>query len=391
MHVPEQDAPRRVREPARDRPEALEGRRPALLLHLALDRAPEHVQQLGHEEHRRDPVLPEAVEDDARVPAPDVEDVRAHVHRVEQRHLLLQAVREREQRHEPVLHRPDDAVERLHAGERVLVGEHHALGAARGARREHELVDVCRARALPCLAPGPPSPAGTCRPAPRTGCLRGSSGRSRARPPAGRVHRDRVPSSRRTAPEAATMFVIASGGHPRVQRHVDEPRVHRAVVRGRAAPAWTVTRSGLGRPAAGRARAAARRRDGRAARPRDSSSGTSCRRRGGGPARCGPRTALRCPRADRAGSPWSGDPSWWWCAVEEPGCPPAARLSRRTTRTGPGRDAPGRGSRALQVIDVRRRAACGSRRGRCPGAASGASRGTRTACTSRCCPRSARW
>ena len=149
---------RRVGEPPGDPPRPLEGRRLALLLHLALDRAPEHVDDLRDEEHGGDAVVAQAVEDDPRVSAAEVEDVRPDIHPVEQRDLLLQAVREREQRDQPVLHRLEDPVEGHRAGQRVAVRKHHALRASGGARREHELVDLVRPRAVPGPDLGQPVP-----------------------------------------------------------------------------------------------------------------------------------------------------------------------------------------------------------------------------------------
>ena len=46
-------------------------------LDLALDRRPEQVEDLGNDDHRGDPVLADRLEDDPRVPAPDVQDVGA--------------------------------------------------------------------------------------------------------------------------------------------------------------------------------------------------------------------------------------------------------------------------------------------------------------------------
>ena len=63
----------------------LEGRAAAALLDLALDGAPEQVEHLGDDDHARDPVLAQRVEDDPRVAAADVQDVGADIERVEQR------------------------------------------------------------------------------------------------------------------------------------------------------------------------------------------------------------------------------------------------------------------------------------------------------------------
>ena len=47
----------------------------AALLDLALDGAPEQVEDLRHHDHRGDALVAQGIEDDPRVPAADVEDV----------------------------------------------------------------------------------------------------------------------------------------------------------------------------------------------------------------------------------------------------------------------------------------------------------------------------
>ena len=209
----------------------IERRRPALLLDLALDRAPEQVEHLGHEDHARDPVLAQRVEDHPRVAAADVEDVGADVERVVQRDRLLERVRQRQQRHDPVLHRVDDPVERHRSGEHVGVGQHHALGIAGRPRREHELEDVGGRRARPRRQ------------------LRLPVGREGVVRVGGQVLDDRrgeplEPDLARVGRVAAAAEQQADGtrlvddprdrvrGHPGVERDEDQPRVHRAEVGG---------------------------------------------------------------------------------------------------------------------------------------------------------------
>ena len=96
------------RQVAGDAPEPVERGRPAPLLDLALDRAPEQVEHLRDHDHRGHPVVAQRIEDDPRVAAPDVQDVGADIERVEQPDRLLEQVRQRQQRDEPVLHRRDD-------------------------------------------------------------------------------------------------------------------------------------------------------------------------------------------------------------------------------------------------------------------------------------------
>ena len=132
-------------------PEPIERGRPAPLLDLALDGAPEQVEHLGHDDHRGHPVVAEGIEDDPRVPAPDVQDVGPDVERVVQPDRLLEQVRERQERDEPVLHRRDDPVEALDRGHDVVVGQHDALRRAGRAGREDQLERLVR-------PPGGPTP-----------------------------------------------------------------------------------------------------------------------------------------------------------------------------------------------------------------------------------------
>ena len=81
----EQEPPDRERQAARDAPEPIDRRGAAALGDLALDRAPEQVEHLGHDDHARDPMVAQGVEDDPWVPAPDIEHVGADIERVVQR------------------------------------------------------------------------------------------------------------------------------------------------------------------------------------------------------------------------------------------------------------------------------------------------------------------
>ena len=87
------------------------------------------------------------VEDDPRVAAPHVQDVRTDVEGVVEADGLLEEVGQRQQRDDPVLHRRDDPVDDRDRGDDVAVGQHHALRGARRARGEDELEDIVVARA----------------------------------------------------------------------------------------------------------------------------------------------------------------------------------------------------------------------------------------------------
>ena len=207
----------------------VERRRLALLRDLALDGAPEQVHQLRDEEHGGDAVLAQAVEDHARVPAAEVEDVRPDIHAVEQGDLLLKAVRQGEQRDQPVLHRLDDPVERHRARERVAVGEHHALGAAGRPAREHELVDVVRLRALPGVELRLPISGE--RLVRVIGQAVHDAGREPLQADLARV-RGIPAAAEQQADRARGLDDVGDGvrAHARIERHIDQPRHHRAEV-----------------------------------------------------------------------------------------------------------------------------------------------------------------
>ncbi len=128
-----------------------EGGLATALVDLALDGAPEEVEHLGDDDHRGHPVIAQRIEDDAGIPAAHVQDVRPDRQRVVEPDRLLEQMREREQRDDPMLHPGDDPVERVDRGEDVVVGEHHALGRSRRPGREDEFEDVLGGRGGPRL------------------------------------------------------------------------------------------------------------------------------------------------------------------------------------------------------------------------------------------------
>src|SRR5258708_1358731 len=73
----------RVGNAASDAPKAVEGSRATGPLGRALDRAPEQVEDLGHDDHARDPVAAQGLEQASRVAAPNVQDVRPDAQRVD--------------------------------------------------------------------------------------------------------------------------------------------------------------------------------------------------------------------------------------------------------------------------------------------------------------------
>ncbi len=232
VDAPEDHAAQAHRQPSGDAAEPRELARPARLLHLAFDGAPEQVEHLGDDDHRGDAVLAQRFEDHARVDAAQVEDVGADVEGVEQPDRLLEQVRQRQQRDDAVVHPRDDRVEGLDARDDVVVGEHHALRRPGRPRGEDQLPDLVRTGPLPGRQ------------------LRLPVGRERVV----RVGRERVDGRRREpfqlrvariggVPSRAEDELLRGGlpddvldrvgRHAQVQRDEDQPRPHRPEVHGR--------------------------------------------------------------------------------------------------------------------------------------------------------------
>ena len=223
----EQTRPDAHRQVARDRAQPVERARAAALVDLALDRAPEQVEDLRHDHHRGHPVVAQRIEDHARVAAPDVQDVGADVERVVQPDGLLEQVRQRQQRDDPVLHRRHDPVERLDRGDDVVVGQHHALRRAGRARREDELEDLvgggrrqARLLRLPVGRERRVVGLGFAPTAPR----RSWSGSGRARPRADRARRGPSRGSGGAALGRRDDPLDRLRRHAQVERHEHEPR-----------------------------------------------------------------------------------------------------------------------------------------------------------------------
>ena len=286
MDAPEDDPAGAIRQVAGDRPEPVEVGDLALGLDLALDGAPEEVEDLGHDEHRRHPVIADRLEDHPRIAAPHVQDVAADGQRIEQRGDLLHQVREGQERDEPVLLGRDHVVDRADGLADRPMGEHHALRIAGRAAREDDLEEILRLGARPGQDLG--LPIGRERDArvalvglrgERLDRRRGEALeagiagirriRARCRSPAGSRPPARRSARSRRAPSAGR------GARPR-------PRPGSRRSRRRAARVSTATRSGAGRRASSRGLAGARRRSGSAGRARGSSSASSCRRPGAG-------------------------------------------------------------------------------------------------------------
>ena len=232
MHVAEQDAAGGVGQPAGDRPEPLELLRLPLPLDLALDRAPEQVEHLRDEQHRRDPVLAEAVEDDPRVPAPDVQDVRADVHRVEQA---------------PICSRLCDSgsSDTIRCSIGLMIPWNDSAPAS---RLSWASITPFGLPVVPDVKTSSNTSTGAGRCHART-CASQSAGRSS---PGSSLSDSTVVVGKRSRPDLARVGGVAAGAqeevlrarrlddvrdrvgaHPRVERDVDQPRVHRAEVRRR--------------------------------------------------------------------------------------------------------------------------------------------------------------
>ena len=219
-----------------DAAQSIEGGGLAALLDLARDGAPEQVEDLRDDDHRGDLVVAQGIEDDARVPAADVQDVGADAQRVEQPDRLLEEVRQRQERHDPVFEVRHDRVERLDRGQDVVVGEHHALRDAGRPRREHELEDVVLVRRLPGgLGRFPVGREGRDRRrrARRRGLRGSSSGTCSRRASRGSGASRPVPRMRWRVSAALHDVLDGLDRHAQVQRHVDEASAHRPEVGGR--------------------------------------------------------------------------------------------------------------------------------------------------------------
>ena len=231
----EQEPPDRERQVARDAPEPFDRRGAAALGDLALDRAPEQVEHLGHHDHARDPMVAQGVEDDPWVPAPDIEHVGADIERVVQRRPPVRAgARGGAARRSgaPSAARCGGTTRSMRRRCRVPASD--ALGRARGAAREHELEELIGRRALPGrLARLPVGREDRVvlgrfgrqcvhrrgREVGQTGLLRIGGVAPGAE--------DEVTGTRR-----ADDRVDRVAGHPQIERDDDEPGVHRAEVGG---------------------------------------------------------------------------------------------------------------------------------------------------------------
>ena len=230
--APEDQAPRAHRQAPGDRagpPEPL-GLAPAL--HLALGGRPEEVEDLGEDEHRRHPVLADGLEHDARVPAPDVEDVGPEVEGEAELDRHGVQVRHRQERDEPVLDVGDDEVERVDSRHRVAVGQHDALRGAGRAGGVDEQVDVVAAPGDPTTRPAPPSRRASPAPGSAQRSAVVTAGRWSRSASAGSGASRPVPITSWQRPGAVGDAPDRVGGHVQVERHEDEPGPHRPEVDG---------------------------------------------------------------------------------------------------------------------------------------------------------------
>ena len=178
------------------------------------------------------------LEDDPRVAAPDVEHVGPDVERVEQRDRLLEQVRQRQQRDDPMVHRRDDAVHRPDRREDVVVGEDHALRRAGRARREDELdrssTGPARGQASTCASQSAGNVSSTSAVSVVEARRREAREASLAR--VGRVAARAEDQPLRLGPGRDPLDRI--GRHPQVERHEHEARA-------RIAPKYAAGRSGV--------------------------------------------------------------------------------------------------------------------------------------------------
>ena len=228
--APEQPTPDWHGQAPADRAQPVERGGLAASCDLALDLAPEQVEHLGDHDHRRHAMSAQRIEDDPRTPTADVQHVRPDRQRIEQADRLLEQVRQRQDRHDAVLHRGHDPVERFDRGEDIVVGEHHALGRTRGPGREHELEQVLRRGRWPARRPAPPSRPGTTRPARPTRVSTVVVGNRSRRASRGSGASRPVPRIRCRAPDAPTDHLDRVGRHPQVERDEHQAGPHRPEV-----------------------------------------------------------------------------------------------------------------------------------------------------------------
>ncbi len=143
VHAGEQDPPQAHRQVPRDPAELREELGLALRLGLALDPEEDRPHGRGRDQDHRHAPLLERAADDRGLPARGVHDGRAGEQKGPEARELLEHVRERDEREEPLL-RPDgeDLPRGLGVRQHVAVGEHRALRIAGRARREHHLGEV---------------------------------------------------------------------------------------------------------------------------------------------------------------------------------------------------------------------------------------------------------
>ena len=150
VDLAEHPPPQAVGQTAGDGPQAVELLRLALFLHFALDRRPEEVEHLRHDDHRRHAMGADGLEDDPRVARADVEDGGPDQERVAELE-LAEEMGERQQRDEAMLPARYDVIGGLERGQDVAVGQHGALRRGGRARGEDDLEERRLARPRPAV------------------------------------------------------------------------------------------------------------------------------------------------------------------------------------------------------------------------------------------------
>ena len=149
VDLAEDQAPGGHRQAAGNPPAALERRASTPPVDLPQQGGPEDLQDLRDQDHGGGPVVPDRLEHDPWVARADVQDVGSEVQGQVEPDRLLEQVGQREHGYDAVVHFRDDAMEPVDAGDRVLVGEHHALGSAGRTGGEHQQVRIFGNRAGP--------------------------------------------------------------------------------------------------------------------------------------------------------------------------------------------------------------------------------------------------
>ncbi len=227
-------------------------------------------------------MVAQGIEDDAWIAAADVQDVGPDAQRVEEPDRLLEQVRERQQRHDPVLQVRHDRVEgldRARARCRGRASRPWACPVVPEVKTSWKTSSGVGGSQAACCASQSGGKVGRRGGSGAQGVERSSWGSVARRASRGSGASRPVPRMRWRGSARADDPLDGLGRHAQVERHVDQPRPHRPEVGGRELRHRRGPGQDRGRRAPGRGPAGARRRSVLDARARGRSSRWSSRRR----------------------------------------------------------------------------------------------------------------